>query len=392
MRPEAGTVGALAWQLCAWIDRLFPDADRGERLKRALAERFGDDARTVTGEVCREIEAVAHDFSRHFALEYVADGSLVPDTEPPGWPPQDPREVQLRAGSVSEVTRHPDGVGVLALGGLDGVHIAAPYLKAAFALLRGARGVVLDLRRNGGGDPGTVTLVLDWLLGGEPTHISEVIYQDRTRQWWTTGRLADLALPPETPVSVLVSERTFSSGEALAYHLQSRGRAQARRPADAGRRRSHHARARQQPRARVPAGGPRPRRRHRHQLGRHGRRARRPLRAGRGAGGGTRGAQTRLARGATGDGVEDEVEAAGESRVVVAGRAAPSGAPEGGVGVGLGLVKRLRERSPARRGGGRGLAAGAAEHVGEEEVVGVLRVVLVETSVLESVKDRVGEA
>jgi hypothetical protein len=224
MRPEAGTVGALVWELCGWIDRLFPDAARGQRLKGALDERFGDDARAVTGDLCREIEAVAHDFSRHLALEYVADGSLVPDTEPPGWPPQDPREVQLRAGSVGEVTRHPDGVGVLALNGLESVHIAAPYLMAAFALLRGTRGVVLDLRRNGGGDPGTVTLVLDWLLGGEPTHISDVIYKDRTRQWWTTGRLADLATPPQTPVGVLVSERTFSSGEALAYHLQSQGR------------------------------------------------------------------------------------------------------------------------------------------------------------------------
>jgi peptidase S41-like protein len=224
MTPEAGTAGALAGQLCAWLDRLFPDAERGARLTQALDERFGDDARAVSADVCREVEAVAHEFSRHFALEYVADGSLVPDTEPPGWPPQDPREVQLRAGSVGEVTRHPDGVGVLALNGLDGVHIAAPYLEAAFALLRGARGVVLDLRRNGGGDPGTVTLVLDWLLGGEPTHISDVIYKDRTRQWWTTGRLGNLATPLETPVTVLVSEGTFSSGEALAYHVQSQGR------------------------------------------------------------------------------------------------------------------------------------------------------------------------
>jgi hypothetical protein len=224
MRPEAGTVGALVGDLRPWIDRLFPDADRGERLMRALDERFGDDARAVSDDLCREVEAVAHGFSRHFALEYVADGSLVPDTEPPGWPPQDPREVRLRAGSIGEVARRADGVGVLALDGLDGVHIAAPYLKAAFALLRGARGVVLDLRRNGGGDPGTVTLVLDWLLGAEPTHISDVIYRDRTRQWWTTGRLADLAMPSQTPVSVLVSERTFSSGEALAYHLQSQRR------------------------------------------------------------------------------------------------------------------------------------------------------------------------
>ena len=225
MTPEPGTAGALVSDLCAWIDRLFPDVDRGARLERALAERFGDDARAVTDDLCREVEAVAHDFSRHFALEYVADGSLVPDSEPRGWPPQDPREVQLRAGSVGEVVRRTGGVGVLALDGHDGVHLAAPYLRAAFALLRGARGVVLDLRRNRGGDLGTVTLVLDWLLGGEPAHVCDVIYRDRTRQWSTTGRLAGQAPPPETPVSVLVGEGTFSSGEGLAYHLQSRGRA-----------------------------------------------------------------------------------------------------------------------------------------------------------------------
>jgi peptidase S41-like protein len=225
MTPETPTARTLASDLGVWIDRLFPDAGRGARLKRALEERFGGDARAVTNDVCREVEAVAHDFSRHFALEYFADGSLVPDTEPPGWPPQEAREVPLRAGSVREVTRHPDGAGVLARDGHDGVHISAPYLEAAFAQLRGARGVVLDLRRNQGGDLGTVMLVLDRLLGGEPTHICDVIYRERTRQWWTTGRLADLAPPQEMPVSVLVSEHTFSSGEGLAYHLQSHERA-----------------------------------------------------------------------------------------------------------------------------------------------------------------------
>src|SRR5919107_3195576 len=167
MTPDAPTVGALVSHICTWIDRLFPDAERGGRLKRALGDRFGDDARAVTEDLCRDVEAVAHGFSRHLALEYIADGSLVPDEDPPGWPPQDRHEVERRAGSVGAVTRRPDGVGVLALNGLDGVHIAAPYLEGAFALLRGARGVVLDLRSNGGGDPGTVMLVLDWLLGAE---------------------------------------------------------------------------------------------------------------------------------------------------------------------------------------------------------------------------------
>ena len=74
----AGTARALASVLCTWIDRLFPDADRAERLTQALDERFGDDTRAVTAERCREIEAVAHDFSRHFELEYVALQRLTP--------------------------------------------------------------------------------------------------------------------------------------------------------------------------------------------------------------------------------------------------------------------------------------------------------------------------
>ena len=69
MTREAGTAGAVGSDLCAWIDRLFADADRGERLKRALDERFGGDARPMTDDLCREVEAVAHDFSGHFALE-----------------------------------------------------------------------------------------------------------------------------------------------------------------------------------------------------------------------------------------------------------------------------------------------------------------------------------
>lgn len=222
--PTAETAAGLVSALGAWIARLFPDADRGERLAEALRVRFGNDPRPVTGELCREVEAVAHGFSRHFELEYVAAGTLAIDRDPPGWPAQDPVEIRLRAGSVGEVGRRPGGVGVLALDGLDDVRVAAPYLEAAFALLRGATGVVLDLRRNGGGDPGTATLVLEWLLGGGPVHISDVIHREGARQWWTTGRLAGAAVP-STPACVLVGDGTFSSGEALAYHIQSRGRA-----------------------------------------------------------------------------------------------------------------------------------------------------------------------
>lgn len=224
MVTSAGTTDALIQALIAWIDRLFPDPPRGERLKRSLADRFGGDSRMVTAEVRAEVECVCHEHSRHLDLQFVPDGSLTPDSRSPGWPPSNPVEMHARAAHVREVSRRADGVGVLVLDGLDDLAVAAPYLEAAFALLRSSRAIVLDVRENRGGDPGTVALVLDWLLGQEPKHLSDVISRDHTRPWWTAGRPAELALPAATPVAALIGRRTYSSGEALAYHLQSQGR------------------------------------------------------------------------------------------------------------------------------------------------------------------------
>jgi C-terminal processing protease CtpA/Prc len=49
-----------------------------------------------------------------------------------------------------------------------------------------------------------------------------VVHRDRRRQWWTADRPAGSALTGD--VAVLVGGRTYSSGEALAYHLRVRGR------------------------------------------------------------------------------------------------------------------------------------------------------------------------
>jgi hypothetical protein len=105
--------------------------------QRALDERFREDTRAVTEEWCREVEAVAHHVSRHFALEVRRRRIARARQRAAGLATAGSVRVRLRAGSVSEVMRHRDGVGVLALDGLDGVDIAAPYLQAAFALLRG---------------------------------------------------------------------------------------------------------------------------------------------------------------------------------------------------------------------------------------------------------------
>jgi len=80
--------------------------------------------------------------------------------------------------------------------------------------------VALDLRRNGGGDPETVATIVGWLCG-PGLDISDVVYRDRVQHWTTPD---GPGLPPKTPVVILTSTDTYSSGEALAYHLQVRRR------------------------------------------------------------------------------------------------------------------------------------------------------------------------
>jgi C-terminal processing protease CtpA/Prc len=209
----------LVGRLCHRIERLWPDVERGELAVRALRLAFPDDVRAVDATSLAGVQAVLNEFSRHAELAWddVPAAPDDPDAEPPGWPAPSRVAVGRRAGFVRSVARRPDGVAVVRLDGLDAVDLSAPYLDAGFALARGAAGVLLDLRANGGGDPGALAHVVDLVAGGPPRHVSDVRYRDRVRQWWTPGR-AGAGL--DAPLAVLVSGRTYSSGEALAYHVR----------------------------------------------------------------------------------------------------------------------------------------------------------------------------
>jgi C-terminal processing protease CtpA/Prc len=135
----------------------------------------------------------------------------VPDTESRGWPEPDPAEAtKLRAGIAA------DRAGVLRVSDLFPLELAAPFLEPAFEVLSGAPAIVLDLRANGGGDLETAMAVFGWLLGPEPVHISDVVYKDETRRWHSLPRDE-----PRRPAAALIGPRTYSSGEALAYHFQA---------------------------------------------------------------------------------------------------------------------------------------------------------------------------
>jgi hypothetical protein len=213
------TVGELTTRLTALLRTVMPAGPRQDRLTADLTAA-GSDA-PLDAAACAALQAVANRHSRHLELHF-EPGGTGGDEELPGWPPPDPADVRSRGAGVRAVRRLDGATCVLTLDSLDPIGLARPYLDAAEALARGARRLILDLRANGGGDPGTVAAVAGWLLGDRATQLSEVVYRDRRRQWWTADRKPGTAFTGD--VTVLVSSRTYSSAEALAYHLAARGR------------------------------------------------------------------------------------------------------------------------------------------------------------------------
>jgi hypothetical protein len=218
----SGTVADLVGRLNSWLHRLMPDGPRVGRLTGDLVAEFEDRPEPVSAAACRAVEQVAWRHSRHLELHFDTAGGKTPDEEALGWPPSDPAQARARAGGIGAVRRLDDGGCLIVVDGLEPYAVAQPYVDAAFTLARGSARIVLDLRGNGGGDSATVAAIAGWLLGDAAQHLSDVVYRNRRRQWWTADRPAGTALTRD--VAVLVGNHTYSSGEALAYHLQARGR------------------------------------------------------------------------------------------------------------------------------------------------------------------------
>lgn len=217
LAPAPSSVSAVASLLAGAVVRHYGVDPRTERLTAALST-FADDQAEIDRDRLALVQATGQQVFRHLELSFAR--SLVPQERSPGWPDADVDAVRRSGADIGSVVRDPDGTATIRLTGLASAKAAAPLLTGAFALMAGADLIVLDLRANGGGDPATAAMIVDWLVGeAAPRHLFDVVYRDRIRQWWTTG--APLAPRPTGTVRALIGPGTYSSGEALAWVLQS---------------------------------------------------------------------------------------------------------------------------------------------------------------------------
>jgi carboxyl-terminal processing protease len=121
--------------------------------------------------------------------------------------------------------REQDGFAVINLEAFTRT-IASDFLKQLPEMIRGARGIVLDLRTNGGGDAEAMTQIASAFLD---TGVNLGKFADRSGASFElfTSRFQSslLQVPNKLPMVVLTSETTSSAAEILAGTLQQKGRA-----------------------------------------------------------------------------------------------------------------------------------------------------------------------
>lgn len=135
-------------------------------------------------------------------------------------PPADPAEAQYRNHAVSKIERLAGNVGYLQLKFFFPPALSRDTIAAAMNALSSTDALIVDLRDNIGGHPGTVALLCSYFFE-QRTHLNDIV--DRRKQQ-TTSFWTDPSVPGkrymDKPVYILVSSESFSAAEEFAYDLQ----------------------------------------------------------------------------------------------------------------------------------------------------------------------------
>jgi C-terminal processing protease CtpA/Prc len=126
-----------------------------------------------------------------------------------------------------EAIENLDGdIGYLKLSEFADTKYAGDAAVAAMQRLAGSRGLIIDLRRNGGGSPKMVQLLTTYLFGHEPVHLNNFYMRetDSLDQFWILPYVPGKRLT-DAFVYVLTSDYTFSAAEEFCFNLQNLKRA-----------------------------------------------------------------------------------------------------------------------------------------------------------------------
>ena len=124
-----------------------------------------------------------------------------------------------------KVERLNGNIGYMELDGFVTSELGAETAIAAMQFLANTDALIIDLRYNGGGVPGTAQLIISYLFSETPVHYHSIYWRNdnRTEQFWTLPYVPGRRYVGK-PVYILMGKRTLSAPESFAYSLQAQKR------------------------------------------------------------------------------------------------------------------------------------------------------------------------
>jgi hypothetical protein len=188
-----------------------------KRTTDALASGKYDDARTA-GELAARLSAdasiVTHD--KHLSVF-----SMQEPRPPRGDGP--PAEMPAADAGVTRADILAGGVGYIEVIGFPPISFSKRAVDKAMTSLSGSRALIIDVRRNGGGDPGAVSYLVSFLVSPGRA-INDIVSRVAKTTETTRESYRSVCTPVsffDIPVYVLTSKTTFSGGEEFAYDIQA---------------------------------------------------------------------------------------------------------------------------------------------------------------------------
>jgi hypothetical protein len=215
-------IDALATKLSAGY--VLPDAVG--RITQALrsANRAGEyDGKTpqeFADAVGRTLRTAGPD--KHFAVFYQPAPTVSPETPAPS---MEQRE-RLNFG-FGKLERLRGNVGYLELVNFSDLRQqSAETASALLSTLANFDALIVDLRRNGGGNDPMMAFIASYFFDPTPVHLNDIYWRDtdQTSQFWTSAFVPGRRSAHQ-PLYILTSASTFSSAEDFSYSLQNLKRA-----------------------------------------------------------------------------------------------------------------------------------------------------------------------
>lgn len=192
-------------------EQLFAGAYEGIPIE-VLARRLTTDLRAVNSD-------------KHLSVGPVPPRSAAEPADPALREQEHQAELRRSNFGFQKVEILDGNVGYLELNAFVPLEQARETAAGAMGFLGNVDALIVDLRRNGGGDPSMIQFLSSYFFAGR-THLNSFEWRGKEglEEFWTFPEVPGKRLL-DVPIFVLTSSRTFSAAEEFTYNLRNLERA-----------------------------------------------------------------------------------------------------------------------------------------------------------------------